>query len=250
MITKRKTETRCWCSSTGLPLNSKHIIGCCKKVSAEVGAQHDVLVNVLLNNILIQRGLTVHEQKWEERKTVKTAKDEFTVGNEHIRSDEWKGKGRVVGARLRPDLVWLRRDTSDNWRKVVVDVKVTSTEDLNKAFKEKDDKYREWATRETREKKVAKAVMVPLIISHDGAIHRDSVRRWKDFAPDIKVDWVRMAQNMLRYNVAIVGKYFNKGSWVSEAWKKEHPEEMEGEPESLPERIPNAEERMAQLNIE
>ena len=109
---------------------------------------------------------------------------------------------------------------------------VTSTEDMNKAFKEKDDKYREWATRETREKKVEKAVMVPLIISHDGAVHKDSVRRWKDFAPDIKVDWVRMAQSVLRYNVLIVGKFFNKGSWVSESWRKEHPEEMEDEPGS------------------
>ena len=54
---------------------------------------------------------------------------------------------------------------------------------MNDAFKEKDDKYREWATSETREKKVVMAVMVPLIISHDGAIHKDSVRRWKDFAP-------------------------------------------------------------------
>ena len=67
---------------------------------------------------------------------------------------------------------------------------------------------------------------------------------------DIQVEWVRMAQSVLRYNVVIVGKYFNKGSWVSEAWKKEHPEETEGEPESLPERIPNAEERMGRLNIE
>ena len=61
-----------------------------------------------------------------------------------------EGKGRVVGARLRPDLVWLRRDSGCNWRKVVVDVKVTSTEDMNKAFKEKDDKYREWTTQDTR----------------------------------------------------------------------------------------------------
>ena len=63
-----------------------------------------------------------------------------------------------------------------------------------------------------REKKVVIAVMVPLIISHDGAVHRDAIRRWKSFSPDIKVDWVRMAQNVLRYNVVIVGKFFNKGS--------------------------------------
>ena len=40
-----------------------------------------------------------------------------------------------------------------------------------------------------------------------------------------------MAQNVLRYNVVIVGKFFNKGSWVSEAWRKNHPEEFEEEQE-------------------
>ena len=86
-------------------------------------------------------------------------------------------------------------------------------------------------------------VMVPIIISHDGAVHKDSVRRWKEFAPDIKVDWVRMAQNVLRYNVVIVGKFFNKGSWMSEAWKKDHPEEYEDETCGVPGRIPTVEER-------
>ena len=74
--------------------------------------------------------------------------------------------------------------------------------------------------------------MVTLPISHDGAVHNDSVRRWKNFASDVKVDWVRMAQRVPRFNVVIVGKFFNKGSWVSESWRKEHPEEMENEPES------------------
>ena len=80
---------------------------------------------------------------------VRTPSDEITVGTEHRRSDEWRDKGRVTGAKLKPDLVWLRRDPEGIWRKVVVDVKVTSTEDMGKAFKEKDDKYREWATKET-----------------------------------------------------------------------------------------------------
>ena len=75
-------------------------------------------------------------------------------------------------------------------------------------------------TKETRETKVVKAVMVPIIVSHDGAVHNDTIRRWKDFTPDIKVDWVMMAQNVLRFNVVRVGKFFNKGSWVSEAWRK------------------------------
>ena len=129
-------------------------------------------------------------------------------------------------------------------------MKVTSTEDMEKAFKEKDEKYREWTTQDTREKKADKAVMVPLIISHDGAVHKDTIRRWKDFAPDIQVDWVRMAQNVLRYNVVIVGKYFNKGSWVSEAWRKSHPEEFEEEPEGPPERIATAAERREMLHLD
>ena len=54
---------------------------------------------------------------------------------------------------------------------------------------------------ETREKKVEKAVMVPLIIFLDGAVHKDTIRRWKNFASDVEVDWVRMAQSVLRYNV-------------------------------------------------
>ena len=37
------------------------------------------------------------------------------------------------------------------------------------------------------------AVMVPIIISHDGAVHREAVRRWNDCTLDIKVDWVLMA---------------------------------------------------------
>ena len=122
-------------------------------------------------------------------------------------------------------------------------MKVISTDKMNETFKEKDEKYREWATKETREKKVVMAVMVPLIVSHDGAIHKDTVRRWNDIASDIQVDWVRMAQSVLRYNVAIVGKFFNKGSWTSEAWRKENPDEFEDEKESPQERIPTTEER-------
>ena len=250
LITKTKTESKCWCSKTGLPLNAKHIVSCCRKVSAEINNRHDVVVNILLNNILVQRGLISHEQKWEDRKMVRSKTDEITIGTEHWRSDEWRTKGRVAGAKLKPDLVWLRRDTGGDWRKVVVDVKVTSTANMNKAFMEKDEKYREWATRETREKKVVMAVMVPHIISHDGAVHRDTVRRWKSFAPDIKVDWVRMAQSVLRYNVLIVGRFFSKGSWVSEAWRKAHPEECSEEPQGPPERFATVEERMEKLHLE
>ena len=91
--------------------------------------------------------------------------------------------------------------------------------------------------------------MAPLIISHDGAIHRDTVRRWKDFAPDIKVDWVRMAQNVLRYNVVIAGKFFNRGSFVSEAWRRDHQEEFTEEEIGPPERMLTADERRKRLRL-
>ena len=129
-------------------------------------------------------------------------------------------------------------------------MKVTSTDKLNDEFKKKDDKYRKWTTQETREKKVEMAVMVRLIVSHDRAVHGDAVMRSKDISSDIKVDRVRMAQSVLRYNVVIVGNFFNKGSWVSEAWKKEHPDEFAEDPEGQPERIPSMEERREQLGID
>ena len=104
--------------------------------------------------------------------------------------------------------------------------------------------------KESGEKKVAQAVIVHLIISINGAIHKDTVKRRIDFAPDIQVDWVLMAQSVLRYNVVIVWKFFKKGSWVSEAWRKNHQEEFEEEPKGPPERIATAEERREKLHIE
>ena len=83
---------------------------------------------------------------------IRTTRDEIAVGTEQWRSDEWKSKGRVTGAKLKPDLVWLRRDTEGDWRKVVVDVKVRSTDAMTQTFKENDDKYREWINHETWKK--------------------------------------------------------------------------------------------------
>ena len=112
-----------------------------------------MVVNILLNNILIQRRLISDEQKWEDRKIVRTDTDEITIGTEHWVSDEWRDKGRVAGAKLKPDLVWLRRENGGQLKKVVVDVKVTSTEKMNDKFKKKDDKYRKWTTQEARERR-------------------------------------------------------------------------------------------------
>ena len=94
----------------GVALNANHIISCCKRASAEINTRHDIVVNIHLNNILMQRGLVTHEQKWDDRKTVRTAHDEITVGTELRRSDEWI-KRPIAGTRQKADLVWLRCDS-------------------------------------------------------------------------------------------------------------------------------------------
>ena len=106
-------------------------------------------MNILLN-ILKQRKLISHEQKWDDRKTVSTTSDDITFGTEHWRSEAWKEKGRVVGAKLKPGIVWLRYESGEQWKKVV-DVKVTSTDKLNETFK-KNREIREWTMAETPEK--------------------------------------------------------------------------------------------------
>ena len=40
-----------------------------------------------------------------------------------------------------------------------------------------------------------------------------------------------MAQDVLQYNVVIVGKLLDKGSWMSEAWGRDNPEVFADEPE-------------------
>ena len=44
-------------ADTALALNAKHIISCYRKVTAEINTRHDTVVNILLNNILVQRGV-------------------------------------------------------------------------------------------------------------------------------------------------------------------------------------------------
>ena len=77
---------------------------------------------------------------------VRSPNDEITIGTEHWRSDEWKEKGRVAGAKLKPDMVWLRRENGGVWMKVVVNVMVTLTHKMIEEFVEKDEKCRVWTT--------------------------------------------------------------------------------------------------------
>ena len=78
-------------------MNARHIISCCKRASGEINTRHDNVVKILLDNVLTQIGLIAHEQNWDERKMVMAVRNEFTIGTEHWRSDEWKDKGRVTG---------------------------------------------------------------------------------------------------------------------------------------------------------
>ena len=65
---------------------------------------------------------------------------------------------------------------------------------------------------ETKEQNAVKGAMVPLIVSNDGASHKDAAKRWNHFAADIKVDGVRMAQIVVRYKWRLLG------SSSKEAW--------------------------------
>ena len=58
-------------------------MSCCRKVSSAINARHDIVVNILLVNILIQRVLIVHQQGYEDRKIVKTETDRITIVTEH-----------------------------------------------------------------------------------------------------------------------------------------------------------------------
>ena len=75
-------------------------------------------------------------------------------------------------------------------------------------------------TRETIEKKVEIVVIVLLTISHDGVVRNVSVQWWKDLNAVTHVDWVLIAQNVLRYTVVFVGMFFPKAA-VSRRNEKE-----------------------------
>ena len=50
----------------------KHFVSCSKKVAGETNNRHDIFVNILMNNILIERGSITQEQRWEDMKMVRT----------------------------------------------------------------------------------------------------------------------------------------------------------------------------------
>ena len=68
----KKAETTRSRSRTRLPLNSKHIVSCYKKESGDVNVRHDMVVNIPMNNIIIERGMISNDQKWDDRKMVMT----------------------------------------------------------------------------------------------------------------------------------------------------------------------------------
>ena len=71
LVTKTRTESNCWCSKTGLPLNARRL-SCCKKVFAEINTRRDNVDNVILNDVLIRRGLNDDERRRKDHKMVKS----------------------------------------------------------------------------------------------------------------------------------------------------------------------------------
>ena len=79
-IITKKAETVCWYSKTGLPLNAKCVISCCCwKVTRGIYEGRDLVVDILLNAILIWRGLVAHQQKWDEMKLIRMTTGVITM---------------------------------------------------------------------------------------------------------------------------------------------------------------------------
>ena len=97
LITKKAAETKCWCSKSGLTQSAKHAVSCGRKVSSEINTRHDIVVNIVLNNILRQRGLASHEQKWEERKMIGEGKTRSPSGLSTGGPMSGRGKGESLG---------------------------------------------------------------------------------------------------------------------------------------------------------
>ena len=188
-------------------------VSCCRKVTREI-IRHDIVVEVCPNNVLFQRGLIAREQKWKDWKMVHSARGETTIGTEHLRSDEWKGDDRVVGQSL--NQTWHGFDvTLETYGERSRLTRFSRQPRTRIKHPRRKTTSTERATRGTRDEKVAKAVMAPLIISQDGAVHIDTVGIRKD-CPRYPRGQGTDGTVSMRYNLAVVGISM-KGSRVSDA---------------------------------
>ena len=152
MITKKRSDMKCRCSKAGHALYDRNIISSCKKSEWRDFISHGIAVNILLNNILVQRGFVTNEQKWEDRKIVRTAKDEISVGTEHWRSEEMKDNWLISGIKQRQDLFDIVL-TLDAMEEGFFDVIDTSAKEMRNVFSENDENKGKQTTTETCEKK-------------------------------------------------------------------------------------------------
>ena len=86
--------------------------------------------------------------------------------------------------------------------------------------------------------------MVPIIISHDGAVHIDTVRRWRGIATTSKWSGSGWHRASCATTLSSSGSTSIRAAGYMKRGRRSIPEEFEEEPGSLPERIQNAEERM------
>ena len=90
LITKKKADSRCWCSRTGAQMNAKHIISCWKRVSGRDQlpprhrGEHPPQQHPHPEGIGLPRA-EVGDEDGED-----PPNDEITIGTDHLRSDEGK----------------------------------------------------------------------------------------------------------------------------------------------------------------
>ena len=70
------------------------------------------------------------------------------------------------------------------------------------------EKYFKWGmdTKAPQEKEIH---VIPVNVTFDGCIHKKNVQEFKKIENN-KNDWVRISQNVLRYNVVVIGMFFVK----------------------------------------
>ena len=63
LITEQKDRLKMLVQQDWLALYAKLVASSCKKASVEISACQDIVVDILLKNILVQRGSVSHEQR-------------------------------------------------------------------------------------------------------------------------------------------------------------------------------------------
>ena len=81
---------------------------------------HFEFLIILFNFILVHSFLISNVHYSDYSNMVLTSIHFVPIWTEHLPSEEWRGNFCVARSKLMPDLLWLRRDSEDQWKKAFV----------------------------------------------------------------------------------------------------------------------------------